>query len=1657
MKNKAVFGVLVIILIVSAVFMGVNATDIGESAPKRNVANKVQGKSLNTNEIQEDLIYSNKYLVKQNIIYRIEPKTSIEQFRKNIEVLKGKEIKIYKDDKEIQSGYIGTGMKLIEANGEEYTLSVIGDITGDGIANQVELTRIIRHLIGLKGWKLEGIELLSADITGEGEVNLIDLSSLIGYIVYGRADYEEVKTPQAPKINIISKKEENQDWYKKEVKLKIEAGDVENTAKTTYKISGDKTKQETEIKAGEIITIEGEGQYIITAYNYGKAGNKSKGQVQTIIIKEPVPDLTEKNVIIKYTTKDWTNGSVKVEIETTVEGDYKLQYSTDGKNWQDYTGEIEMEQNGEIHIRLEDEKGKVGNELVITVTNIDKQAPTVELSINGGNFVLPNTGKAKLNTMLTVGDLGGSGLGALQYAWSTSNTEEPTEWIDFTNKSKVEKTDITEAGTWYLWTKVTDGAGNRAEDVKISNAFIITESTDPANTITIEPNVELTEWTNEDITLKVEWGDNLTQGNKITCTGEEGKDYIINEDGTVIIKTNGTTVTVEGTDEAGNKIEQTITIQNIDKTAPVVTLSPNGGGFTLPSQGTAKINTTLTATDGEGSGLGALQYAWSTSNTEEPAEWINFTNGSKVEKTGITEAGTWYLWTKVLDNVGNRATNVKVSNAFRITSNTDPANQITITPDIELEEWTNGDVTVKVDFGDNLTQGNKVTITGEEGKDYIINEDGSITIKTNGTTITVEGKDEAGNVITNTITIQNIDKTAPVVTLSPNGGGFTLPSQGTAKINTTLTATDGEGSGLGTLQYAWSVSNTEEPLEWTNFTNGSKVEKTGITQAGNWYLWTKVIDRVGNRAESIKVSNPFRISANADVANTITLIANPTETNWTNGDVTVTASYGANLTQGRNLTCTGTAGTDYVVNGNTSVVVKTNGKTVTAEAKDMAGNIISESLTIDKIDKELPTMNSITASPETWTKGNVTLTGKATDQQSGIVAYQFSQNPSLIGTGSDNWTNIARTTSQITYTKEVSSIGTWYFYVKDAAGNVNKNSVIVYIDKTPPTMNSLTANPASWTNQNVTLTGKATDGQSGIVGWQFSQDANLAAESGGWTNLATPAKAQITQTKEVSANGTWYFYVKDALGNVNKNSVVVYIDKTLPAMNSLTATTTSWTNNNVTLTGKATDTQSGIVAYQFSQVNNLAANSGGWTNLTTATKTQITQNYTATKTGTWYFYVKDAAGNINKNSVTVNIDKAPPTITVNPTSTVSSTSDNYVKSTSVTITVADTGGSGLSSSNSLQYYLSTSSTALSGGAWTTYRSGTPFTIGTNLTGTYYLFVKRVVDNAGNTSTANGTATTISNTTYQRFGTYKFDNTQPVMNSLTPSQTTWTNGNVTLTGKATDEQSGIVAYQFSQTSNLTAASGGWTTITRTTSQTTQTFSATANGTWYFYVKDALGYINKSSVTVKIDKLAPTVNSVTTSEVTKNSVKITVTASDAVATTTSGMSGVKSYYYSKDGGKTWTEAQNSSIYTFTGLSAGTQYTFAVKVVDNAGKESAVKTVPETTEQDLPAFATCTGTPTKWQTAQSGPLCEFCGEAGINISCEFWCCDDCGFSFLRPRYDSATCRECGERNTGLKSKDYCYYQPGSKKIDISLTEAEAAYNSHNISNRREVALDD
>lgn len=88
-----------------------------------------------------------------------------------------------------------------------------------------------------------------------------------------------------------------------------------------------------------------------------------------------------------------------------------------------------------------------------TTFKVDNSAPNVAFTTNGAIDV------TTASTKITVADVGNSGLNTLEYVWDTQNTIEPTDgWTTFTSGNTITKTST--RGTYYLWVRVTDLAGN---------------------------------------------------------------------------------------------------------------------------------------------------------------------------------------------------------------------------------------------------------------------------------------------------------------------------------------------------------------------------------------------------------------------------------------------------------------------------------------------------------------------------------------------------------------------------------------------------------------------------------------------------------------------------------------------------------------------------------------------------------------------------------------------------------------------------------------------------------------------------------------------------------------------------------------------------------------------------------------------------------------------------------------------------------------------------------------------------------------------------------------------------------------------------------------------------------------------------------------------
>lgn len=145
----------------------------GDDTYHRNASIKAYTSDVKEIEIS---ITSSEYSVNKDnkMITRVPVSTDINDFKNKITVSVDYKI-IDKNGNEINEGIIKTGYK-IKVQNVEYQIAVIGDISGDGLLNTLDLARMRFHIGEKPGYVLQGIYLEAADISGNGEVNVVDLA-----------------------------------------------------------------------------------------------------------------------------------------------------------------------------------------------------------------------------------------------------------------------------------------------------------------------------------------------------------------------------------------------------------------------------------------------------------------------------------------------------------------------------------------------------------------------------------------------------------------------------------------------------------------------------------------------------------------------------------------------------------------------------------------------------------------------------------------------------------------------------------------------------------------------------------------------------------------------------------------------------------------------------------------------------------------------------------------------------------------------------------------------------------------------------------------------------------------------------------------------------------------------------------------------------------------------------------------------------------------------------------------------------------------------------------------------------------------------------------------------------------------------------------------
>ena len=123
-------------------------------------------------------------IIEEGFISRISAKTTVSQFKANVEATRDITIKDKAGNELEDTDNIGTGAILEVGDDLQFTLIVIGDIDGNGELGLTDIAKLKLHCIADEEdaddakYILTGINLRAADFNGNNEVTITDLAQL---------------------------------------------------------------------------------------------------------------------------------------------------------------------------------------------------------------------------------------------------------------------------------------------------------------------------------------------------------------------------------------------------------------------------------------------------------------------------------------------------------------------------------------------------------------------------------------------------------------------------------------------------------------------------------------------------------------------------------------------------------------------------------------------------------------------------------------------------------------------------------------------------------------------------------------------------------------------------------------------------------------------------------------------------------------------------------------------------------------------------------------------------------------------------------------------------------------------------------------------------------------------------------------------------------------------------------------------------------------------------------------------------------------------------------------------------------------------------------------------------------------------------------------
>ena len=755
----------------------------------------------------------------ESIVYRVEPETTLQEFKKNFY---DNQITVYTNqdkENEVTTEFLGTGMVLEyseDGKTRDYQISVIGDLDGNGKIEQIDFSKTIRYIVEEEGVELKGIEFYSADISGDGIVDQRDIRKYIKYISEGELDVDL----DAPVITIdVSDKTENS------IKVLVTTEDngeglEENPIIDYYIKEADQTNYEKvysgEESTYEFVGLEEDKEYNIKVTAKDKAGNEGE---KIITVKTVAPERDEVAPEVTITVEDTTSNSITISVNATddVEMPEIVKYKYYIKNGETYTfveetADSEYTFNGltkdveyQIKVETKDNAGNTGyaerraktgeipglteddvrfeydkegytNDAVVVTVNVDKEGYTVQTSKDGVNF-------------------------------EDTNTQE-----------------YTENGTIYV--RLVDENGQAGE--------VYTKTIDSIDKLCPTGTVEV-ENTSRSLTVKVNAQDqeaNATNGK----SGIKGYYYSIDNG------ENFTEMTTESNyvfDNLPQATEYEVKVKVEDNAGNAAILNKNTQTETIPTDAIVLSDILWDAETHEASVIVntsangyTLQYA------VDRNEWIDIDSGTRTEEYPL---GTT-IYARLYDgiNESSRYASIKIADGIAPT-----APVIEIVDGTEGENnWYTSNVTVKITEGVDNESGRKNTVYTLSGamtrEETEVTSEDSIIIKKNGeTTVTAYTYDNAGNVSEASVLKIYRESNKPQID----------------EVTTTSSKIKIKASSKKAKINGYTITrNSTVPTEFTpcNPTYELNVEVDNNLQSKDYYVWVK--DEAGNISDYEKVT-----------------------------------------------------------------------------------------------------------------------------------------------------------------------------------------------------------------------------------------------------------------------------------------------------------------------------------------------------------------------------------------------------------------------------------------------------------------------------------------------------------------------------------------------------------------------------------------------------------------------------------------------------------------------------------------------------------------------------------------------------------------------------------------------------------------------------------